>query len=112
MKHIILITFLTLSTFVIRAQTDKHSNKQSISKKRHKYIPKDLDDCINQIDNFWDDTTKAKAIALTEEEFRGHTTLPLAFGYVITGDYGKDHDFPNISIISAYIILMTCRELY
>ncbi len=71
MKYSIIIVFFTLSTFVSQGQSAKHSTAQLISKKDRKYIPKDLDDCINQIDKFWDDTMKAKAILMTEEEFRG-----------------------------------------
>ena len=35
------------------------------------YIPKDLDDCIKQINSFWPDSTKAKLRLLTEREFTG-----------------------------------------
>src|SRR6476646_9910862 len=70
MKYIILIVFLTL-TFVSQGQSVRHLTRRSIPKKDLKYIPKDLDDCINQIDKFWDDTMKAEAIAMTEDEFGG-----------------------------------------
>ena len=36
---------------------------------RGNYIPKDLDDCFNQINSFWDDSTKLKVKQLNEDEF-------------------------------------------
>ncbi len=35
------------------------------------YIPKDLEDCFNQINSFWSDSIKLKVKQLTEEEFTG-----------------------------------------
>jgi hypothetical protein len=35
------------------------------------YIPKDLDDCFQQIDGFWDDSTKTQVKQWTEDEFSG-----------------------------------------
>jgi len=69
MKCLILVVFLALSSFVSQGQVHKQSDKQSISEKDIKYIPKDLDDCIVQIDNFWHDSIKRKAVAMTEGEF-------------------------------------------
>lgn len=45
---------------------------------RDVYIPKDLEDCIKQINSFWADSTKLKMKNLTENEFSGR--LHLGFG--------------------------------
>lgn len=36
---------------------------------RGRYIPKDLNDCFNQIDGFWHDSVKVKVANWTEDEF-------------------------------------------
>lgn len=42
---------------------------------RSVYIPKDLEDCIKQIDSFWDDSTKVKVKQWTEKEFSDRTHM-------------------------------------
>ena len=42
------------------------------------YIPKDIEDCLIQIDSFWSDSTKLRMKNLTENEFSGR--LHLGFG--------------------------------
>ncbi|UKN02689.1 hypothetical protein K6119_04070 [Paracrocinitomix mangrovi] len=37
------------------------------------YIPKDIEDCFQQIDSFWSDTVKAEVRAMTSDEFVGKT---------------------------------------
>lgn len=39
------------------------------------YIPKDLEDCFKQINQFWSDSTKMKVKQLTEEEFSGRAHM-------------------------------------
>lgn len=39
------------------------------------YIPKDLEDCLIQIDKFWSDSTKMKVRQWTEDEFSGKAHL-------------------------------------
>jgi uncharacterized protein DUF6794 len=39
------------------------------------YIPKDLEDCFNQIDNIWSDSTKKQVKAWIENEFTSKTHL-------------------------------------
>jgi hypothetical protein len=69
-KYVILSIFIAIS-FISRGQLAKQLTRLSLSKKGLKYMPKDFDDCIIQIDKFWDDTVKAKAMARPEDEFGG-----------------------------------------
>jgi len=41
------------------------------------YIPKDIEDCFQQIDSFWSDTVKAEVRAMTSNEFGGNTHFGL-----------------------------------
>lgn len=42
---------------------------------RGAYIPKDLDDCFKQIDNFWSDSTKNGVKRMTEKDFTARAHL-------------------------------------
>jgi hypothetical protein len=44
-------------------------SEYTIDTLRGVYIPRDLQDCFNQIDSFWNDSTKLKVKQWTEDEF-------------------------------------------
>lgn len=50
-------------------------NSFSVDSIRGVYIPKDLNDCFDQIDSFWDDSTKTKVKNWTEDEFSARVHL-------------------------------------
>lgn len=50
------------------------------------YIPKDLDDCLKQIDSFWNDSTKNKVRQMTEESFS--VNYHLGFGTWLRNNWG------------------------
>jgi len=50
------------------------------------YIPENIEDCIKQIDGFWDDTTKTKMKNLSEKEFTARTHL--GFGMWMRNNWG------------------------
>lgn len=89
-KQILLIVYLILLVNVIgfcqssvdTLETEKY-NTDSIN---GIYIPKDLNDCFNQIDGFWNDSIKNQVKSWSEEEFCANAHF--GFGMWMRNNWG------------------------
>jgi len=79
MRKIILTTFIVIISLNGFCQLDSDSVRNECNKRtlldtiNGVYIPKNLDDCFKQIDNFWSDSTKNMVKSWTENEFLTNT---------------------------------------
>ncbi|KAF0196860.1 MAG: hypothetical protein FD166_2138 [Bacteroidetes bacterium] len=89
-KHFFLIVFLMLSVNVIgfcQSSVDTlEAEKYNTDSLNGIYIPKDLNDCFNQIDGFWNDSIKNQVKSWTEEEFCANAHF--GFGMWMRNNWG------------------------
>jgi len=87
MKTIILIlTFLATQLTRSIGQTTVAQPKQANTTNDTTYIPIDLDDCIQQLDNLFADSSKVKIKTMTESEFSAR--MHLNFGMWMRNNWG------------------------
>lgn len=87
MKTLLLIvTFLATQLTPSFGQTSSNNKKQTKTLKDTTYIPFDLDDCIQQLDKIFGDSSKVKIKALTEDDFSAQ--MHLNFGMWMRNNWG------------------------
>lgn len=89
-KQIFLIVYLILSVNMIgfcQSNVDTLETEKYITDSINGiYIPKDLTDCFNQIDGFWNDSIKTQVKSWTEEEFCANAHF--GFGMWMRNNWG------------------------
>lgn len=83
MYRIVLLVFILFSAFASKAQDKARFFSDSIN---GVYIPKNLEESFEQIDTFWNDSTKQEVAKWTEDEFIGKAHH--GFGTWIRNNWG------------------------
>ena len=87
MKTLFLIlTFLATQLTPSLGHTSSNNTKQTKTSKDTTYIPFDLDDCIQEFDKIFADSSKVKIKAMTEDDFTAR--MHLNFGMWIRNNWG------------------------